>query len=856
MPTIARSQITITEQRQDYTYIRYSDDGGQTFTAATPWMETGDYGNGRNLYIGQREYEWSGVAKRYSFEIPDGLVQAANGQKMTVSAYVEGENLNDPSVKHYMVDLCYQFSDSTSAWSNFNKIWFKKNDVPGMRYSLTTDLSGHILSKIWKTNVGLINRDGVPLASGVHLVIKDIKVEIGDTATEWSPAPEDQQFGLTPGKWLGVAVWDKPYPPLDPSAYSWSKVQGPDGQPGKAAEFYRLRAVAEKAVVDGSGKLTASLSYQVEHVTGADIELRDTSPDGMKIRYRGDTGTPADTVMGYGSTSTATYVLEDYSHVPHPDNLVVELLGADGSVLDRHTVPVTFSTVAALDINGQLGEITARVQGMAGGGRNLLKGTAFDKLREDCYRLSSGAIIDPAYKHGGHNSVDCSSTGAQENIYKGVFFTAAVDPNKVYTASVWVHGDPDTIDKDAYIEVFYTDSHGQRQPIALRSIKPAAAGAWQRLSETFAVPAGVSELACNFLVVRNGLLHIAEPMLASGNMLTDWQPAPEDAEAYLAEVNVSVGHIDSSVKDMKTGLESAGIHLDGEEKKITLKGNTEMVDANGKTTAMFKDGKVNADVIDADKVVANGIRSKTIDAQNATFENVNVVGKIESKSGSIAGWNFQDGLLGRGKDYDGLSLFDNQIIFNGEAAKRQAALGTFYRYGVPFLALLRDELETLASKVGMVVSLKNGKGNNFAIAATGGIISCDKGVHDYSLAMLNSSNNVLDLQNGSRFLVSGTNAVYLPRLSALRTSLDILAGVPFTAEATIIAAPRSGRLSVLGRPAGTSGADYIEILDNNANVTGDGAYGGSIPMADGDILCLVMVYDGSRYYALPKTSMT
>ena len=636
----------------------------------------------------------------------------------------------------------------------------------------------------------------------------------------------------------------------------WQKQvgRGGKGDPGEAAEFYRLVPVTESAVVGRDKKLTASFVYRIEHVVGNAITAVPATED-LQVRYRGNGGTPADIYMTVGDTPSSTYTLEDYPTATHPDYFHVELVGG-GNILDRRTVPVTFSTLAALDIDGQVGKISAKVQGMTVGGRNLLKGTAFRKDHPDWFRLSSGATIDPAIRHDGHNSVDCTASGQASNVYKGVFFKTNVEPGKEYTASVWAYGEPATIDLDAYLEIIHTDAQGQRQHVALQSIKPTQTGTWQRTSCTFTVPAGTESIECNIFVVRNGNLHIAEPMLTSGSMLTDWQPAPEDAEAYTAEVDVSVGRVDASVTDMKTGLESVGIHLDGEEKKITLNGDTEIVDAHGKATAMFKDGKVRADVIDADKVVANGIQGNTIDAQNATFKNVNVVGEIESKSGSIAGWDFQDGLLGRGKDYDGLSLFDNQIIFNGEAAKRQAALGTFYRHGVPFLALLRDELETLVSKVGMVVSLKNGKGNNFAIAATGGIISCDKGVHDYSLAKLNSSNNVLDLQNGSRFLVSGTNAVYLPRLSALRTSLDILAGVPFSAEATIMAAPGSGRLSVLGRPAGTSGADYIEILDNNANVTGDGAYGGSIPMADGDILCLVMVYDGSRYYALPKTSMT
>ena len=46
---------------------------------------------------------------------------------------------------------------------------------------------------------------------------------------------------------------------------------------------------------------------------------------------------------------------------------------------------------------------------------------------------------------------------------------------------------------------------------------------------------------------------------------------------------------------------------------------------------MFKDGKISTDTIDADKIVAKGIQSKTIDAKDATFENVNIGGKTTMK---------------------------------------------------------------------------------------------------------------------------------------------------------------------------------------------------------------------------------
>src|SRR3712207_7136688 len=47
------------------------------------------------------------------------------------------------------------------------------------------------------------------------IIIRDVKIEQGAECTPWTPAPENQQFGTTPGKYAGMAVSDKPYPPLD-----------------------------------------------------------------------------------------------------------------------------------------------------------------------------------------------------------------------------------------------------------------------------------------------------------------------------------------------------------------------------------------------------------------------------------------------------------------------------------------------------------------------------------------------------------------------------------------------------------------------------------------------------------------
>lgn len=62
-----------------------------------------------------------------------------------------------------------------------------------------------------------------------ELYVRNFQLTKGDKPCPYIPSPEDQHLGTTPGKYLGVAVWDKPYPPMDTSAYTWSEVQGKAG---------------------------------------------------------------------------------------------------------------------------------------------------------------------------------------------------------------------------------------------------------------------------------------------------------------------------------------------------------------------------------------------------------------------------------------------------------------------------------------------------------------------------------------------------------------------------------------------------------------------------------------------------
>ena len=84
------------------------------------------------------------------------------------------------------------------------------------------------------------------------------------------------------------------------------------------------------------------------------------------------------------------------------------------------------------------------------------------------------------------------------------------------------------------------------------------------------------------------------------------------------------------------GLKRAGIEITSDS--VNLMGNKVKVTNNDKEASLFENGKLNANFIDAKKIVAEGIKAQTIDAENATFKNINVEGDVKAKSGKIGGF--------------------------------------------------------------------------------------------------------------------------------------------------------------------------------------------------------------------------
>ena len=231
----ARGRVTFHKiQEPSYTFLRYSNDGGKTFTPAKPWVETGEYGNGRNLL--------NGIPREVSFSTQKDFTVGPIGKVLVGSRYAVSFDVENSEAQNAVGDVLF--------WS---QTWKSVIIVHFVADNTERHVEFSFVMPNWienGSNSGFRARFRKTSGSGTVTVSK-AKLEIGDTATDWTPSPEDRQLGTTPGKYLGTLVWDKPYPSPDTADYTWSEVQGRDGN--GIVSMRRMFAVGVSPTVEPTG---------------------------------------------------------------------------------------------------------------------------------------------------------------------------------------------------------------------------------------------------------------------------------------------------------------------------------------------------------------------------------------------------------------------------------------------------------------------------------------------------------------------------------------------------------------------------------------------------------------------------
>lgn len=228
-------------------YIRYSDDGGKTFTAesrqATDKAPSLDAQFGHNLLAGSWSYdgwtvrtdwkkEGNGIISKkstmknwHNLDSPLLPFSAIEGKTVTLSLQVKG------TAGYLLVapTLCYDNGARAFQMEMHGEDKLTPDTWLDMHMTFVADR--YKFGKI--ANSGVESPEGFGMFRVIvyrylvgELYLRNMKLEIGDHATPWTPAPEDTTFGTTPGRYMGVAFSDKGYPPMDVADYDWSETKG------------------------------------------------------------------------------------------------------------------------------------------------------------------------------------------------------------------------------------------------------------------------------------------------------------------------------------------------------------------------------------------------------------------------------------------------------------------------------------------------------------------------------------------------------------------------------------------------------------------------------------------------------
>lgn len=123
---------------------------------------------------------------------------------------------------------------------------------------------------------------------------------------------------------------------------------------GQSAEFYRLKAVREDAMVNAEGVLNATFRYEIEHVKGSTI-ITEKGKEG-ELYVSCATNTNINVPISAGMKSEGAFRLENYiKAVNRPDYFIVELKRGN-DVLETRTIQVMMEAASYTKIVNDMRE--------------------------------------------------------------------------------------------------------------------------------------------------------------------------------------------------------------------------------------------------------------------------------------------------------------------------------------------------------------------------------------------------------------------------------------------------------------------------------------------------------------------
>ena len=148
----------------------------------------------------------------------------------------------------------------------------------------------------------------------------------------------------------------------------------------------------------------------------------------------------------------------------------------------------------------------------------------------------------------------------------------------------------------------------------------------------------------------------------------------------ISTIKQTANSVSATITSLKNGLETVGMHLDGENSTFDIVADTfKVVTTTGNVPFFTSGGKLNTTLLDAKQIVTDGLRAGNIDAEKAEITNLIVGGNSEFRGKLKGTWGSFTSLTcvdDTGTKELGGIYFD---VFNGKSAI--GLKGDFYMQG-------------------------------------------------------------------------------------------------------------------------------------------------------------------------------
>lgn len=369
--------------------------------------------------------------------------------------------------------------------------------------------------------------------------IKNLKVEKGNKATDWTPAPEDamadtyQEYYLSTSQTaLSGGSWSTTAPTWANGKYMWSRT----------------------VKVDGAGNKTYTPSQNGVCIAGA----------------KGDTG-----ASGKGIKSTAiTYQLSAsqtkaptgtwLSSPPKTDIATPYLWTRTVITYTDNTTSTSYGVSSTLD-------------SLMVGGRNLFKHSSLVGEQLVCDSVNGCNSIDTMkYEDSGYHIV----TPNAGNLNNGILFvfkdftTLGLKKGDTITFSIDVKGTSD--EHNPFLKIWLPkekiDVWWEGTSSNMAEFVPTKE--FKRASVTFTIPSSY-ELSYIFFGVHGNIqsdLYIRNAKLEKGTVATDWTPAPEDLKTRVSNAETAISN---NAKEIKLKASQDKVTAISDDLKVLTKTSTE-----------------------------------------------------------------------------------------------------------------------------------------------------------------------------------------------------------------------------------------------------------------------------------------